>query len=32
MKRAKVMVNPSRKFVVTDRYDDFEIFDKPLDK
>ncbi len=32
MKRAKVMVNPSRKFVVTDRHDDFEIFDKPLDK
>ena len=24
----KVMVNPSRKFVVTDRHDGFEIFDK----
>jgi len=31
MKRAKVMINPSRKFVVTDRHDDFEIFDNPLD-
>ena len=31
MKRSNVMVNPSRKFVVTDRHDDFEIFDKPLD-
>ena len=28
MKRCRVMVNPSRKFVVTDRYDGFEIFDK----
>ena len=28
MKRCKVMINPSRKFVVTDRYDGFEIFDK----
>ena len=28
MRRAKVMVNPSRKFVVTDRHDGFEIFDK----
>jgi Uncharacterized protein conserved in archaea len=28
MRRAKVMINPSRKFVVTDRYDGFEIFDK----
>jgi ribosomal protein S6--L-glutamate ligase len=32
MKRSNVMVNPSRKFVVTDRYDDFEIFNNPLDK
>ena len=32
MKRCKVMINPSRKFVVTDRYDGFEIFDKNLDK
>ena len=31
MKRSNVMINPSRKFVVTDRHDDFEIFDKPLD-
>ena len=31
MKQAKVMVNPSRKFVVTDRYDEFEIFDKTHD-
>jgi len=31
MKRCKVMVNPSRKFVVTDSHDDFEIFDKALD-
>ena len=28
MKRCRVMVNPSRKFVVTDMYDVFEIFDK----
>ena len=28
MRRAKVMINPSRKFVVTDRHDGFEIFDK----
>ena len=27
MQRTKVMVNPSRKFVVTDRYDGFEIFE-----
>jgi len=31
MKQAKVMVNPSRKFVVTDRHDEFEIFDKTHD-
>lgn len=31
MKRAKVMINPSRKFVVTERYDEFEIFDKTFD-
>jgi ribosomal protein S6--L-glutamate ligase len=31
MKRSNVMINPSRKFVVTDRHDDFEIFDKSLD-
>ena len=28
MKRAKIMINPGRKFVVTDRHDGFEIFDK----
>ncbi|NMJ87708.1 MAG: hypothetical protein EX285_07725 [Thaumarchaeota archaeon] len=28
MKRSKVMVNPSRKFVVTDKHDGFEMFDK----
>ena len=28
MQRAKVMINPSRKFVVTDKHDGFEIFDE----
>ena len=27
MMRAKVMVNPARKFVVTESYEDFDIFD-----
>ena len=25
------MINPSRKFVVTERHDEFEIFDKTFD-
>ena len=28
MQRTKVMINPSRKFVVTDKHDGFEIFDE----